>query len=217
MPLRGSPDLLVRRGQRGMAGLITGFARAADVAVLAGWGRAMIGPWGLPRDRASAPMESVLGATPREFESRILRHPQLRRRNHSATLKLSRHRDLSQLCLIFGLGTAWLGARSDGPPRSAQPLWMVTDTLTHLNGRAHAPNRASATQPHPNGSTCSRNVAARTTKGAPEPPNSIQRTSARCLPGRWPSRSGVGGHSVRPAPRLGPPLRGITQDPGPLR
>lgn len=40
-----------------------------------------------------------------------------------------------------------------------------------------------------------------------------ERMSARCLSGRWLSRSG---YSVRPAPRLGSASRGITQDPGAL-
>jgi hypothetical protein len=41
-------------------------------------------------------LESVLGATPREFESRILRHADLRQHPGWAASRLSRRRDVSQ-------------------------------------------------------------------------------------------------------------------------
>jgi hypothetical protein len=47
-------------------------------------------------ERRSALLESVLGATPREFESRILRHPDLRKRTLRATGRLLAHRHLAQ-------------------------------------------------------------------------------------------------------------------------
>jgi hypothetical protein len=45
-------------------------------------------------------LESVLGATPREFESRILRHADLRRR---AWIMLARWATSHSVCLIFCL------------------------------------------------------------------------------------------------------------------
>ena len=106
-------------------------------------------------------------------------------------------------------------ARGRTPARLTAPATVWRPTAASRTHRTIVPapaervTRKSATQPgctslRPRSPTVSARIGH-------EPP--YERMSARCLSGRWLSRSG---YSVRPAPRLGSASRGITQDPGAL-
>jgi hypothetical protein len=116
--------------------------------------------------RCDAVLESVLGATPREFESRILRPADLQ--EHPSWQLAGGHFALAWAQLAVSIASPGRCHRRDQPSCCA---WSRT-SRTGPNGGAHAAEscgRRTAETRHDR-STCSRNVTAEDVMAAPEPP-----------------------------------------------